>query len=388
MLGGEGKKLLHNEDHIGFYRVGHLKFYSKLEAIEHMKKTGIHLHWDFNEAVFNSYDWTKEPTTSLMELYRQRAQQLRDQYDYIVLCYSGGADSENALYSFIKNDIKIDEVVSMVNYDATGDKDSWLNEEIFKTAVPNATELQSTEQKFKYRVVDLTQLQLDYFNNQENKFDWIYKMTASWSPNNISREKWVSTIKEWNDIVNSGKKLCILYGLDKPRLWHLDDKFSVRFLDMIDVAAPGTSITDQPGHTNELFYWTPDKPEIIIKQAHIVKRYLSGDVTTTPGVSKIKSDIAFREVNGVKYWITSDQLHSLIYPFWTPGKIVCGKSPSAIFSSRDKWFFNLQPEHSVRKNWAFGLTHLWKILPDYWKNDPTNLSKGIKGCWSKDYYLD
>jgi hypothetical protein len=83
-------------DRLGCYRVGDLKFYSKLEAIETMQQTGIHLHWDFNEAVFGCYNWKQEPVDSLSDLYRRRAQQLRDQYDYIVLCYSGGADSDGA----------------------------------------------------------------------------------------------------------------------------------------------------------------------------------------------------------------------------------------------------------------------------------------------------
>lgn len=376
------------QDRLGCYRVGDLKFYSKLEAIEMQTKTGIHLHWDFNEAVFSCYDWTKEPATDLKELYRQRAQQLRDQYDYIIVCYSGGADSENVLNSFIKNDIKLDEVVSMINYHATGDRDSWLNEEIFKTAAPIATDIQDTQQNFKYRVVDLTQLQLDYFTSLENKFNWIYEMNCAWTPNNVSRESWAMKIPEWADIINAGKKLCIVYGLDKPRVFHVNGKFCVRFLDTIDVAATVKSIAGQQIYNDELFYWTPDKPEITIKQAHVVKKYLSGDVITMPLVSTVKSDIAFKEHQGSKYWLSPEGLHSLIYPYWTPGKIVCGKAPSIIFSNRDQWFFNLQEEHPIKKNWLLGLSHLWKVLPDYWKNDPADISKGVKGCWSRDYYLE
>ena len=123
-------------DKLGCYRVGDLKFYSKLQAIEMHTKTGIHPHWDFNEAVFDSYDWTVEPTEPLTEIYRARAQQLRDQYDYIVLMYSGGADSHNVLMSFLNNDIKLDEVASMSNQQATGDKNSWMNTEIFNVAIP------------------------------------------------------------------------------------------------------------------------------------------------------------------------------------------------------------------------------------------------------------
>ena len=76
------------QDKLGVYRVGDLKFYSKLEAIEMHTKTGIHPHWDFNEAVFSCYDWTKEPLLSLQELYKIRALQLRKDYDYIILNYS------------------------------------------------------------------------------------------------------------------------------------------------------------------------------------------------------------------------------------------------------------------------------------------------------------
>jgi hypothetical protein len=150
-------------DKLGYYCVGDAKFYSKLEAIEHMTKTGSHLHWNFNEAVFSAYDWKSEPAESLGELYRRRAQQLRDQYDYVVLCYSGGSDSDNILHSFVDNDIRIDEVVSMINVEATGDRDSWLNEEIYKTAAPIVEELQK-RQNFRYRVVDLTPMQIDFFS--------------------------------------------------------------------------------------------------------------------------------------------------------------------------------------------------------------------------------
>jgi hypothetical protein len=129
------------QDKMGVYRVGDLSFHSKLEAIEMHAKTGIHPHWDFNEAVFSSYDWTKEPDASILELYRQRAQQLRDQYDYVILNYSSGADSQTVLDAFINNDIKLDEVVSFVNYRATADNNNVQNKEIVEVAIPTIKRL-------------------------------------------------------------------------------------------------------------------------------------------------------------------------------------------------------------------------------------------------------
>jgi len=30
---------------------------------------------------------------------------------------------------------------------------------------------------------------------------------------------------------------------------------------------------------------------------------------------------------------------------------------------------------------------LWQLMPDYWKNNPADLSKGFKNCWSREYIL-
>lgn len=376
------------QDKLGVYRVGNLKFYSKLEAIEEMSRTGIHLHWDFNEAVFSSYNWTVEPLIPLEELYRQRAQQLRDQYDYIILMYSGGADCENILQTFVKNDIKLDEVTSFINYNATGDKNSWLNEEIFKTAVPTIQHIQSKHQNIRHRIIDITQWQTDYFSKTSSRYDWIYQTNYAFNPNVAARGDWISKTKDLVDLLYTGKKICVVWGIDKPRIVHTNKGLSLRFLDMIDSAAVVPSIRGEQAYTDELFYWTPDLPELIIKQAHIVKQYISGDVHTLPYITQIKSDLAFRNVDNKKYWLSREGMHRLIYPDWVPGRIECGKTPSLIFSNRDQWFFNMENENTIKKNWSTGLDKLWKMLPDYWKNDPNDISKSVKGCWSKDYYLE
>lgn len=162
-------------DPLGYYQVGNMKFYSKLEAIEMQEKTGIHLHWNFNEDVFSSYDWKTEPSAPILELYRQRAQQLRDKYDYIILNFSGGADSTTILESFVNNDIKIDELVSQINYDANGDKNAWLNSEIFVTTIPYVERLKERHPWIKHRLVDLTQLELDHFNQNKTSLTGFIK---------------------------------------------------------------------------------------------------------------------------------------------------------------------------------------------------------------------
>ena len=95
---------------LGYYKVGNLEFSSKIQACIHSTATKMPVEWVFNDNVFNSYDWTVEPKEDILELYRRRAQQLRDKYDYLILYFSGGSDSYNVLRSYIDNGIKLDEI--------------------------------------------------------------------------------------------------------------------------------------------------------------------------------------------------------------------------------------------------------------------------------------
>jgi hypothetical protein len=374
-------------DKLGVYRVGDFKFHSKVEAIDSHTKTGIHLHWDFNEAVFSCYDWTKEPTESISELYRRRAQQLRDKYDYIVLMFSGGADSTTVLRSFLDNDIKLDEVASYMNYQATGDRDHFFNAEIFRVTIPLAEQLKTQYPWLKHRVIDLTEIIINHYN--KTNYDWFYDMNTCFSPNSTSKESLPLKIKEWADIIHSGKKFCVLYGHDKPRVTHENGKFLFKFLDLIDNAATVKSIAGQQPYTDELFYWSADLPEILIKQGHLIKNYLSRpNMQNLPFISQKKSDLAYREINGVKHWLSNHGVHSLIYPGWDIQTFTNGKSSGPIFTERDDWFFDLSRQHNINQTWWTGFNELWKLVPDHWKNDPADMNRGLKACWSKNYYLE
>lgn len=96
---------------LGYYRVGSEVFYSKPTAYLYASKTKQKPSWHFNDLVFAKGDWTIEPETSLRELYRMRAQQLRERYDWIRVEASGGGDSTTAIFSFLLNGIHLDEVV-------------------------------------------------------------------------------------------------------------------------------------------------------------------------------------------------------------------------------------------------------------------------------------
>jgi hypothetical protein len=374
-------------DKLGCYRVGDLKFYSKLQAIEYMQKTGVHLHWDFNEAVFSSYDWTVEPQETILELYRQRAQQLRDQYDYIALFWSGGADSETVRKSFTDNDIKLDEIVTYCSYQGSDDKIDRMNSELFFRTIPQAEQLKYDFPEMKFRILDQSSMFFEYFD-KETKFDWIYNINMMLSANNIVRDSIGLKVKEWADIIHSGKKLCVLWGHDKPRIFHENNQFSFKFIDIIDNGPKVKSMAGLEPYTDELFFWTPDFPKILIKQGHLIKNYLNSNLDTSPFIGTKNTQLAYKTHNDKKYWINNHGVHSIIYPQWNPLTFDAGKPKSIIFSPRDQWFFNLEEDNYAKKSWYMGIEHLNTLIPNYWKNNPNDITAGIKACWSKEYFLE
>lgn len=381
---------MQDKDQFGFYRVGDLKFYSKLDAINMHTKTGVHPHWDFNETVFSSHDWTKEPIESLRELYRRRAQQIRNKYDYVVIWYSAGPDSDNIVHSFLNNGIKVDEIVSYINYEGSGEKDNFMNNEIYKVAHPQIeSKFKKLQPDLKYRVVDASQSIVDHFETFGT--DWVYLQNTMFNPNNASRPSLRYLVPEWKKMIDAGKRVVFVWGVDKPRLYIVDGKYCLRFLDIVDTCvSPQQQSIPKPGEFDELFYWSPDLPEIPIKQGHIVKNYLQHAEKTDMYLGKETTWLAYKDIDDERYWLSGHGLHTLIYPDYE-FKAECAntKTRSVFWTPRDKWFYKLSPENNVaRRNWAEGLRKLWKLTPDYWKNDPTDPNKSMKQCMSIPYFLE
>ena len=97
---------------LGYYKSGEQKFANKHQALLHATANSIQevtYHW-FDD-VFDNFDRSKVGTYSLNELYLKRALQLRESYDYLILNYSGGADSWNILKLFLDNNIKLEHIM-------------------------------------------------------------------------------------------------------------------------------------------------------------------------------------------------------------------------------------------------------------------------------------
>lgn len=380
-----------NLDRFGYYTVGGMRTYSKLQAIEWHDKTGNHPVWNFNEDVFDCYDWSQEPKISLSELYRRRAQHLREQYDYLVLFYSGGSDSTNILDTFVNNDIKLDECASFWSRSADNDLDSHFSQEVARVAIPRMQK----HTTIRHRLIDLSEITNEVYNNPEVKFDWIYFMSNYFSPNNYVRSHLRRLIQDYRRLIDSGSRVCFIWGSEKPRLHLVDGRYCVRFQDIIDnTVSPWLQQNPLPGEFDELFYWSPDWTTGIIKQAHIVMNYLKRANLDPVFFSDHRQShhygITVR--NGQQWCLTANGINHLLYPSWNIHTLSVGKPRSPVWSQRDDWFFKTISWNPAAINFFNGFMKLNQILTEknsnYWKNTPDNLLNGVKGCMSKPYFLE
>ena len=266
-----------SKDKFGFYQVGDFRTYSKVEAIELSNKIGKPLHWNFNDLQFSAYDWTVEPTESLKELYQRRAMQIRERYDYIVLWWSGGADSYTMLRAFVDAGLFVDELATFHNYGGDGDWDSYLNSEVKRMAMPVAQEMLANSPNTKFRLVELSDLQKNLYDKDGNRFDFLYKANAVFSPNQLARTRYIREVeKDYQDLFAQGKRVCFVWGMDKPRIsYELDGRYAIRFVDILDNCVnPETQRLNRPWENDEFFYWSPDSKDLLCKQAHVIVRYL------------------------------------------------------------------------------------------------------------------
>jgi hypothetical protein len=351
-----------NKDQLGYYVCGNLKTYSKIEALEHAHLINTPVQWIFNDDVFSTHPWHIDTQQDIKKLYKKRAQQLREKYDYIVIWYSGGADSFTVVNSFRENNIHVDEIAQFHSYEGEKTWNSYLNKEVKDVAIPQTLEFLKSMPHTKHRTVDLTAITKSIFDEDNNHLNFIYYGNHAFGPHHLARSYLREKVADWAKIIASGKKLCFVYGCDKPPV-HYDtqtDKYFLQFQDLIDACVgPRTQILGRQEEHDELFYWSPDAMDLMARQAHIIMNYMrnppkqdlnSRYLTTNPWMSQLGPDNKYlssgyirkragTNINNQFYYLTTDGLHRLIYPDWREDTFSLGKNLGFIFGPRDRWWW-------------------------------------------------
>jgi hypothetical protein len=372
--------LYHNK---GIYNCNGKFFTNKLEAIlQANANPGTWVEWDYHDNVFGKHRWDLEPSKDLEALYLERALQLREAYDHLVLLYSGGVDSWYILKTFIKNKIKLDEIYIYGPFEAEEKKLSSLGYDRnpgyytreIKQSLPLLKQLVG-DLDIKINLFDWTRHMLDAANNR----DWFWNAGVRFDPTCMVRGKFHQIFREHNELVHKGKRVGFMYGIDKPRLLRDDNSIYFSFLDVIMTTGvlPTNDITGAYWENDEYFYWSPNLPELAIKQSHMVVNYLKA----TNNISLIKHMSNIASFHDETYY---KEVNRCIYPDWDQNTWQVKKPTSPIYNEQSKWF--LDGDFEAKLKWESSLWELERLCGKQWFNNNT-VRDGLRGHLSTRYKI-
>lgn len=311
---------------------------SRFDAL--VNSTEIHnLRFYYYDNIFSQFDWSVEPRESLSQLYRERAEYIRDNFDYIVLCYSGGIDSTNVLETFYYNNIHIDEILisGAFSQDKNSDSDENCNIEIYKNAFPLLNKLNLRDTVIN--VIDYTK----HFDDP-NEFsllhrgdDWSRVIGTHLSPRFLF---WADVHKYINN--KSDCKVGIIFGIEKPIL-NFGKIVSTKFYDT-GCMSYGRNNTLSPinGITSINFYTDSNTPRLISKQCHLIKKVY--------------------ENSSNKTWFRRNYtliIEKIVYNVKNKPQYKSPKSTNFLLSNRDHYMMNNRNEE-IFKEYSAGIDYIKK----------------------------
>jgi hypothetical protein len=369
---------------LGFYQIDDKKYYSKVHALIEGTKSNRFPEWNFNKSTFDSFAWDIEPEINLKDLYRMRAQQLREKYDYIRMEVSGGGDSSTAVYSFINNNIHLDEVV--FRYPKTGEKN--VTDDPFNTKPENTLSewkyaaqpllqwIATHSPKTKITMHDYSQDMLSS-NHDES---WVYRTKDYFQPGHAFKHT-VDAVDSHKLTLDRGLRVCMLWGVDKPKICIKDKKWYLYFMD-VQANNANPEVGQWDNITNEYFYWTPDLPELLCKQAHVIKKWF--DLPSNVGLQHLARwpNYSFSQRTAFE-----NIVKPLIYPDYDHTTFQTSKPTNSFYNEMDFWFYTNFAETHAYKVWKAGLKYLVDNVDKKYFNYEIGQPVGFISFISPFYYL-
>jgi len=353
----------------GYYLVNGIKTLSKFEAWKLSGGDMANVSFIFNDDVFKKEDWTVEPIEDIQSIYAQRAIQLRKDYDYLVLMYSGGIDSHVMLKTFLENNIRIDEICTFSNSDVE-EKTGKLNQEVFNKAIPFVQTLDLKKLGTKFRHIDIGKLVIDQWSD-EFYFENFHHFTHGPQWHVIRSHKFKANIKDHMELNLKGKRVCYIWGHDKPQIFLRNNQYCYKVVDTcVDFGARQyvNQMMLKENFLNfydEAFYISREFPKIIIKQCHLLvnemKKIPKNDTVRLHSIEDLANTgpfVVHHKFNNVQNlsfldnykFLSRNEIAKIIYPNEMVGTFGDDKvKGSMIFSKKDRWF--TESNHTNQQKW-------------------------------------
>ena len=371
----------------GIYRVGSQSFYNKMEALVEHIKTNVPITWHLFEDELATFNLLEEPSEDIETLYAQRAIQLRQDYDHIVLQWSGGNDCAKIAEVFIANGLIIDELYirapkyeyRMEQFNAGIDPEG---DEVEHLSVPTAKFLKENFwPNLKISVIDdFSEKTIDYVINNP---DWYEKrQSTSIDPMSLLRGDLDVMNPEWRKMTELGKRIAHVAGKEKPQIRRDDVGFYFRYSDIshLDYIAPRATERELPQYV-ELFYWDPTTVKMQIKQAHMIRRAwnpIIETINTNAGTRMLEDELA-KVLYGPRM---IPQPHSPL----KPNDVINGIKDNQPAKSNSQWFVrDINSDHA--KIWARGVFELYNRVKPLYSNKIDFYRKGFPSITTKNHYI-
>jgi hypothetical protein len=244
-----------------YYRVNDLVTTNKLTAVEAANQNLDKIHFYFADDVHAKHDWTVEPEEDIDDLVDQRVKELRDQYSYVALWYSGGYDSQTILDSFIRTNTRLDEILI---YNRQWIDHAFNQED--KLAYNYASFIKKNYQPWlTIRVIQYDhQAIFDFYQHWGS--DWIYQEPGNFpgftKQNRANTARWQTEFKNLQHLPGRVD----INGSDKPRVNLYQGNWYAQMSD-----STVNYYLDAP---YELFYLSPAATKIYIKQCWLAIRWM------------------------------------------------------------------------------------------------------------------
>lgn len=351
----------------GYYIVGSKNYAHKINALIEASRSGNKIKWEFGSDVFDKINWRQPVDIGLAELYRMRAQQLRDRYDYLILAFSGGADSSNVLDSFLNNNIHLDEVLvhwprrlTQGHYRVSTDTTAYnVLSEWELAVIPKLEHIRNNYPKIKITIDDLEDLSDEYSEDAitiaKDKFHYL----------NVKRQRGIA--RRSSELMNKNLNVATIYGFDKPRLMKVNNVLCAFFGD--EMASVVSDLVDGYERNIEYFYWAVDLPELPVKQCQTIYSYLLNN----PQQQKYVQHTEMKSLNQPMGYPDSDILCNveimrgiitdLLYPTWNPQTFQAAKPTYFGFKCEyHAWINQGNQSHRFIESWSSAFGQYTKLI--------------------------
>ena len=369
----------------GIYQVENLEFLLLEEAQQHAKKVSAAV----KNSMFGleSLDLSQDPFAGLTisDLYRLRAQELRDSYDYLVLNVSGGPDSMNILKTFVNNNIVLDEIINYNSLDSTGIVQSANNNTDYVYNVKPILQELTKRPGWRTRFTILDEVELvqkciaqAYDSGNESL------LFGHGGPNSLTsvRGQGIQHVQHVWNMIQNGKKVGLITGVDKPfcseingeRFLMLTDNNREQFVEFI--------IEHQVPAYWEWFYQGDFR--IVSKQTYLLEQFVKNNQDSdlyepkTAMTSKTRPAHRWPSANA-KYELKYHPFHQIIYPDYQ-AKIVTPKDFNTLMRPRDNWWL-YKANSRLAKMYAQTIV---KWHHGRWQPDKTNQANWVPQSMKSD----